>query len=261
MVRVVAHRGGARHAPENTLAAIRWSLDQRVDGIEIDVRLSADKVPMVIHDRSVDRCTNGSGLVSSLDARQLSSLDAGSWFGREFDREPIPKLDEVLSVVSGRTELYVEVKGGEEEHPGITAEVLKVIRHHNATSWCWLMSFHPSSLVAARAIEPSLRLARLIIARIPFTPIVIDPVFHLRWRPGFPGVRAVALNHLGATTREVARLHKQQLEVWTWTPNGPNTIRRAVGTGADVLITDDPPLARAELRRLSPEAGTSGAAI
>jgi len=79
---ILAHRGASAEAPENTLAAFNLALQQGADGVELDVRLSADGVPVVIHDVRLERTTNGAGRVDALGARELRRLDAGSWFNQ-----------------------------------------------------------------------------------------------------------------------------------------------------------------------------------
>src|SRR5215204_6586712 len=90
---VVAHRGASAEAPENTLAAFRLALEQGAPAVECDVHLSADGSPVVIHDETVDRTTNGKGAVAALTRAALRGLDAGSWHGPGFAWEPIPTLE------------------------------------------------------------------------------------------------------------------------------------------------------------------------
>lgn len=105
-----AHRGASQVAPENTLAAFRAAELAGADGIELDIHLCRDGVPVVIHDESVDRTTDGSGAVGSYSLRELRKLDAGGWFSPAFSGEAVPTLEEVLSWAEGRVRLNIEIK-------------------------------------------------------------------------------------------------------------------------------------------------------
>ncbi|WP_261816032.1 glycerophosphodiester phosphodiesterase family protein [Vibrio gallicus] len=93
---ITGHRGAASLAPENTLVSIEQAAKAGVHWVEIDVQLSADDVPMVFHDKTVNRCTNGEGNIADLDLNTLKTLDAGGWFGSEFVGVSIPTLSEAL---------------------------------------------------------------------------------------------------------------------------------------------------------------------
>jgi glycerophosphoryl diester phosphodiesterase len=111
-IEVIAHRGFSARAPENTLAAIRAALDARADAVEFDLHVAADGTPVLIHDASLGRTTNGVGPVRRRTLGQLRALDAGSWFAPAFEGERIPTLAEALEEVRGRaTRAYAEVKG------------------------------------------------------------------------------------------------------------------------------------------------------
>lgn len=109
---IIAHRGYSARAPENTLAAVRAALEAGADSVEFDVHTAADGTPVLIHDANLGRTTNGVGPVRRRTVGQLRMLDAGGWFGPEFQGEPIPTLAEALEEVRGRVRrVYPEVKG------------------------------------------------------------------------------------------------------------------------------------------------------
>ncbi len=105
-----AHRGASADAPENTLAAFREAQAQGAHGIELDVHLSGDGIPVVMHDDTLERTSDGRGRVCDFSLRELQRLDAGSWFSREFAGERIPSLAEVLSWADDRMRLNLELK-------------------------------------------------------------------------------------------------------------------------------------------------------
>jgi glycerophosphoryl diester phosphodiesterase len=104
-VAIIGHRGAPRETPENTLASFRRAFELGADAIELDVRLSRDGAPIVMHDATLERTTDGADSVSQRTLAQLKRLDAGSWFDPKFRGERIPTLEEALALVraySGR---------------------------------------------------------------------------------------------------------------------------------------------------------------
>ncbi len=109
---IIAHRGAAADAPENTLVAMRISFDRGVDFVEADLHLTADGVPVLMHDPTIDRTTNGSGNVADLTLAEIKTLDAGSWFGAQFAGEPVPTLEEFLDELTPtNSRALIELKG------------------------------------------------------------------------------------------------------------------------------------------------------
>ncbi|MGD6879378.1 glycerophosphodiester phosphodiesterase [Bacillus infantis] len=111
----IAHRGAVQIAPENTMAAFEKAYELGFDFIELDVWLSSDHQPVVIHDGDVGRTTGGDGLVTELSASQLKELDAGSWFSDQYKGEKIPLLKEVVKRFGGKIGLLIEMKGAGSE--------------------------------------------------------------------------------------------------------------------------------------------------
>jgi glycerophosphoryl diester phosphodiesterase len=124
-VAVIAHRAGKALAPENTLTAIRNAIALGVDYVELDVRASRDGKLVILHDRTVDRTTNGKGAVRDLTFAEIRALDAGGKFDSRFIGEKIPTLDEALAVCKNRVHVYVDHKAAP------TEQVYAAIRHHD----------------------------------------------------------------------------------------------------------------------------------
>ncbi|MCK4374153.1 MAG: glycerophosphodiester phosphodiesterase, partial [Candidatus Brocadiae bacterium] len=111
MVEVVGHRGAAGVEPENTLRGFRLAVELGADWTECDVHLTKDGRPVVMHDETVDRTTDGEGPVDSFSWAELRKLDAGGWFAGEYAGERVPGLEEVLEFARGKARLCVEIKG------------------------------------------------------------------------------------------------------------------------------------------------------
>ena len=108
---IIAHRGFSSIAPENTLAAFELAIARGASSIEFDIQLSADSVPVIFHDATLERITGVSGKVRDKNLSQLQTLDAGKWFGAEFLGQKIPTLKEALSILKNVDKfLYFDVK-------------------------------------------------------------------------------------------------------------------------------------------------------
>jgi glycerophosphoryl diester phosphodiesterase len=169
--RIQAHRGAGKLAPENTLAAIRRSHAMGFRAIEIDARLSSDEVPVVIHDRTLERTTSGAGAVAETEAAQIARLDAGRGFGDVYRGEPVPMLAETLAFCRAQgISVNLEIK----RNPGQTARIGEVVARTAAQVYAGLLrpggdraeavvvqapllsSFGREALLAARAAAPDL---------------------------------------------------------------------------------------------------------
>jgi len=227
---LIAHRGDRSRAPENTVSAVRMALEARPDLIEVDVRLSSDGHPVVIHDQELDRTTSGVGDVSAHTLAELRALDAGGWFAPEFAGEPLPTLQEMWEATAGRTRLAVELKG--EGTGGPTGRWARELDSPVAS----FLSFMPHELRALKAEFPGAEL-RLLGA---------EPLGEHPAREAFLSVAeelgCVGVSVLGSLCpREaLAIIHGRGLEVWVWTLNDPSEWETFVQAGADALTTDRP---------------------
>lgn len=158
--RVVAHRGYSSVAPENTLAAVASGSRSGADWVEIDVATSADGVPYVLHDATVDRTTPGTGALASLQSGYLDGLEAGSWFTPAFGEQPLPRFDVLLAEVQrGPADLLLEIKGP--ETPAELERIIGQVRAAGLIGRTLLQSFDEQVLRDTRALAPDLRLGLL----------------------------------------------------------------------------------------------------
>lgn len=228
---VIGHRGYTSRAPENTLAALREAFDAGADGCEVDVRLSADGVPVLSHDATVDRCTNGTGPVAERTAAELGRLDAGSWKDARYAGEPLPTLEAALELAAPRGFLLLDLKVAGQA-PAIVPllERLGVVDRILAGPW------EPSDALAWRAVAPEIPC--FLIGK------VVEPL------PGGFWLNLLRHNlrgfnyHGGSLTREfVHAAHSRAMPVYAWTLNDRPAIERATSLGADGILTDDVGLA------------------
>ncbi len=230
---VFGHRGASASAPENTLPAFQAALDQGADGVELDVQLTADGVPVVIHDDTVDRTTDGRGPVAARTLEELKRLDAGARFGAAFAGTRVPTLGEVFELARGRLLVNVELKTDDVRDHGLEQRVVETIGHHGMRDQVVLSSFNPVSLWRLRRLEPSLPRGML------YAP---DQPRYLRERWLAPLVRPDAM-HPGrtlATRAHVESLRADGFRVNVWTVDERSEVSRLVDLGVDGIITNRP---------------------
>jgi glycerophosphoryl diester phosphodiesterase len=246
-----AHRGGAGLAPENTLAAFRKALALQVEVLEMDLHVTRDGEVVVIHDATLERTTDGRGVVRELALEEIRRADAGAKFAREFAGERIPTLREVLALVrsDGRptTRLNLETKfaKGEEGQPDdFEARVLAILREEGFVGRAILQSFHHPSLVKAKRLEPGLKTAALIGRQRPKDPVEL--------------IRGLGADYYSPPHQQVApalveALHAAGIPVVPWTVNETADALRLLEAGVghlagDGLITNYPDRLLALLR-------------
>ncbi len=218
---VISHRACAGHAPENTLAGIRAALQIGADAIEVDVQASADGVPVLMHDLTLDRTTNGSGGLASLTLEQLQALDAGG--------EPVPTFAQALEMARGRALLVAEIK-----RPGCERALADMIRAAEALADVMVWSFLPPALEAMRKAEPMVPSVLLIAPQsMSDWPSMQDVALRL-------DLQAVSVFHLNLDAGIIAQARRRGLAVYVWTADTERDIKRLLDLGVDGIVTNYP---------------------
>lgn len=225
----VAHRGASRYAPENTLAAFRRALEDGAPGVECDVRRTQDGYLVVIHDATVDRTTDGRGLVGSLTLDALRRLDAGRWFGPEWTGERVPLFDEVLELVRGRALIKVEIKNNPRPAGGIERQVVDAVRRHGMEDDSLVMSFDHQAVRAVRSIAPRVTTGIIYAARL------VDPVAAARAAEA--DALVVQWEYLDGAVVALAR--GAGLGIFTWTVDDETEFKRCLALGIDGVSSND----------------------
>lgn len=234
---IIAHRGDSANAPENTLAAFRLALENGADGIELDVKLSADQKLVVIHDFTLDRTTNGHGQVNGTPFGAMRELDAGSWFSPKFKGEPIPLLDEVFAEFGGKFLINVELTNYKTPEDQLPELVIELVKKHNLSDSVLFSSFDHHNLLRAKSLVPEIRTGLLTRHGV--------LGFSMRGLLGQCfGADDLHPNHHIVSSRMVQSRHKLGQKVNVWTVNAPNSLRRMKSFGVDMIICDDPAHAR-----------------
>jgi glycerophosphoryl diester phosphodiesterase len=244
---IIGHRGAPARAPENTLAAFDLALEEGADGLELDVRLARDGVPVVIHDATLARTALRDGIVEALDSEELSALGAGTWFNRRhpafaqepFTRERIPTLAQVYAHYgSSAGVLYVEMKC---EDPAsatpLARAVVELTRAHGLTRSVVVKSFAHALVRESKRLAPEIRAAALF-DRSWSRPIVAPARIVAEAEACGADEVSLHLSLLRRATVEAA--HDKGLAVVAWTVDTPFWLRRAHALGLRAVITNRP---------------------
>ncbi len=226
---VIAHRGNSSEAPENTLAAINEAFALGASMVEVDVHLSADGQPVVIHDDTVDRTTNGKGLVAQMTIDQLKSLDAGSWKNPKYANERIPTLAEALKAAQGKGRLLLDVKV---ENLGRAID--RVLRDQKLSASSVVVGSWTDS--QASEFTRFLPEAQILMTRNAGVPNWKADFFKKQIALGISGFE------LGAnwSKRFIAAAHLHNLSVYAYTINDETAMRKLIEMGIDGIETDVP---------------------
>jgi glycerophosphoryl diester phosphodiesterase len=235
---VIAHRGASVEAPENTIAAFELAITQGADAIELDVQLSRDDQPVVIHDPALERTTSGTGRVRDLTVRELKRLDAGGWRGGRFQGQRIQTLQEVFERFRDRVRFWIELKGGSDLYPGIEDKVVSMIEVYDVLEQALVQSFDGAALQRISALNPEIRLG-ILAATPPINPLIGSA----------SACRAICPDAHLVSEAEIALIRHAGLECYVWTVNEPAQMDRLVELGVSGIITDRPDLLRARIDR------------
>lgn len=232
--KVIGHRGAAAYAPENTLEAIHTAADMGVEWVELDVKLTRDQVPVMFHDETLERTTNGSGTMAETDYEDLKQLEAGSWFGDSFTGIKIPTLEEAIEVLLERgLGLNLEIKpcpGREKETAEAALDVLSQIWDDHDK--LLISSFQHVALEAARDMAGDWKRGLLLPEEWPEN-----------WKglADYLDVSTVNINNKGLERTAVEQIIDDlDLPVLVYTVNDPDRARQLQGWGVDAFFTDTP---------------------
>jgi len=253
-VRILAHRGASRAAPQNTLAAFALAADLGADGVELDVRLSSDGVPVVLHDPVLEGTTDLCGPVSSFSAAELARADAGWHFADESGTHSwrecgigVPTLEEALDLCAERDLLVdVEIKNVPldplfDAASTLAVDVARRVVQRGEPDRVFLSSFNAGDMLAVRRAVPEVAVALLSVNWDPADALAVA-------RDGtMAGWHPEAGDLLGCAAGPEAALDAARAaSCWIapWTVNDPVALARLAQLGVDAVITDVPDVAR-----------------
>jgi len=232
-MKIAAHRGVSSLAPENTLSAFQKAAELGCEWIELDVQLSKDNVPVVIHDQTVQRCTNGTGQVSEMTLTALQSLDAGSWFSNAFQDERIPTLEAVLLLAKQhKLKVNIELKIYPQDNVVLLCDQinLAIIRSNISFDSLLFSSFDMDAMKYMYQSQPAIRRGQL------WETIPDYAMRHLADIAAY----SAHCDYRHLEEKQVNALKKQGYKVCCYTANEPEKVAAHRDWGVDIIFSDMP---------------------
>ncbi|MEQ6388002.1 glycerophosphodiester phosphodiesterase [Bacillaceae bacterium S4-13-58] len=231
---IFAHRGASKEAPENTMPAFELGYEQGAQGIETDVQLTKDRVPVLIHDEKINRTSNYKGYVKDFTYQELSQLDFGSWHSSKYKGASIITLDSFLEWAQHKSLLInIELKTNVLEYEGIEEIVLDRINHYDMFNRTVCSSFNPNTIKRLHHLDPRLEIALLTKQKLKNLDSTLHKIgsraFHTKYR------------NLSESLVKACKSHKIPLRIYT--VNNPAHMIRCFHLGVTGIFTDLPALA------------------
>ncbi|HSJ53252.1 MAG TPA: glycerophosphodiester phosphodiesterase family protein [Anaerolineae bacterium] len=237
MIDIIAHRGASAYEPENTLRAFQRAIELGATMLELDVHLSHDGHPIVMHDANLARTTNGTGQIRDLSLAEIRRLDAGQG-------EQVPTLDQVIDLVRGRAQLYIELKG--QQTPAVVVDTL---RRMDFCDQAIAGSFYPWLPQKVKFLEPAIRTSVLVASRdrqadfVDWVLAVGADYVHPCWEHASPSP------HELLTPELIGRLRGEGLGIVVWHEERPEELRELVKLDVDGICTNTPDVLAAILEQ------------
>lgn len=226
-----AHRGGGSHAPENTIAAMRTGQQYSFSAVEFDVKLTADGIAMLMHDDTLERTTNGVGAFKEKSARELETLDAGSWFAPQYRGEKIPRFSTVMQFLHTHgmnADIEIKPCPGRESETGAAAAALTLDLTKDHAVKPLMSSFSIEALRAARAASSTQPLMLLVESYETLHDAIVLDLECV----------AVCADHLHINSDIVAHLHQLGVRVLVYTVNEVERVVDLQAMRIDGVCTD-----------------------
>lgn len=230
----IGHRGTTLYGPENTLPALEKAIEMGFEYLEIDVRFSSDGIPVLIHDSTLDRTTNGSGKVDEYTLAELKELDAGFWFSDEFVGARIPTLEEALQLLQGRACVVWDTKASKVPDEA----TIKLFQRYGFDRDCLLIGL--ALLSEGRDIEAARQIVRYW-PNAPLAPIVRNIAEITAALDEFPNIRAVRVARYKVSDELVDAAHAKGILVISHAFRGGDraaTYKKFIDRGVDMLMLD-----------------------
>ena len=214
---IMGHRGAAALEPENTLLSIERAMEIGVDAVEIDVHMSKDEQLVVIHDSTVDRTTDGTGLVGSYTLKEIKALDAGKG-------ETIPTLQEVVDLINNKVTLVIELK-----EEGTEKRVVDLVRKNNVEDNVYVISFWHRLVKTVKEMDRGIKTGVLLVG-CPVDACIATQA----------SADALVMKYTFINTEFVKIAHEGGLKVFVWNIDEPDLVKPHADMGVDGMGSNDP---------------------
>lgn len=253
---IIAHRGASEVAPENTLAAFEKALADGAEGIEFDVRLAKDGVPVVFHDKDLLRIAGRENLIKHFSAAELNKIDAGSWFNSEFpekaqtdfSNQKISTLEQTLDFLQDyKGVIYIELKSETSKIKKLSKAVCRLIKDSNLLPNIIVKSFNLDALPIIQKYCPKAKTAALFAPKV---MILIRKEKRLINIAKELNADFLSLHFSFATKNFMQKAKTQSLKVAIWTADNPLWVKRGIDLGIEHIITNNPARLLAKRREI-----------
>lgn len=232
-MKIIAHRGNKRYAPENTMAAFLSAASYPIDGIEFDLQWTKDQVPVVIHDPTIDRTTNGRGAVRSYTLQELKQFDAGVAFHESFRGEKIPAFAEVLNWAKNtRLDLHVELKRQPDRPSAFVESCLTEIEKYDLTDRVVLSTFYHSYISEIKRQNLDIKTALLTK-----TPIFRGTKYAIKVQAD-----GIHIRHSYQASRYYRKWSEKGIPIRVYRVHQVREAKKCEQLNVDAIITNDPQL-------------------
>ena len=233
---VIGHRGASAYYPENTMSAFRAAYEMGAEMVELDILLSKDGIPVVIHDETLERTTSGTGKVVEHTYAELSQLDAGSWFGEEHAGEKIPTLEEVVKFAKGKIALNIEIKTeavSDEIKNGIEEKAYEIVKMHDMQDHVLFSSFDYRAITHLNGLNVNIAVALLYDKQQSGSS---GPKELIRTY----GADAFNCSYRQFSKRWASETSEADIPVFIYTVNSRRKMKKMIRRGANGIFSDKP---------------------
>ena len=239
-MKVIAHRGANKVAPQNTVPAFRKAVEMGADGFENDVHLTKDDFIVVCHNYDIDDTSNGTGKIADMTLEELYKYDFGSYFSEEFAGTKIPRLEEFLELCKGLSVINIEIKKPEQKNSPIVEKTIKMVKDYGLFDNLIISSFEAEILRECKEIDPKTKTGMLYSPDDDYCERICDDPIAFAKEYGFDAYHPYFLM---VNEDYIEECHDNGLIVNPWTVNKDYSIEHLLDWGCDGVITDVPDLA------------------
>ncbi|EJQ51896.1 glycerophosphoryl diester phosphodiesterase [Bacillus wiedmannii] len=240
-IKNIAHRGASAYAPEHTIAAYKLGQQLRGDYIEIDLQMTKDGHLVAMHDETVNRTTNGTGLVKEHTLEEIKQLNAGSFFNekhpslakKEFENANVPTLEEIIKTFGHNANYYIETKSPD-EYPSMEEKLLEIIKHYGINDKVIIQSFSEASLQKIHSLDVNIPLVQLL----PYKKAA--QLTELEMKKYKTYCIGLGMNYKYIDSTYVKRIKKHGLEVHPFTVDNETDMKKLILWGVDGMFTNYP---------------------
>ncbi|MBN9898269.1 glycerophosphodiester phosphodiesterase [Bacillus thuringiensis] len=240
-IKNIAHRGASAYAPEHTIAAYQLGQQMNGDYIEIDLQMTKDGHLVAMHDETLNRTTNGTGLVKEHTLEEIKQLNAGSLFNEKYpnlakkdcEDAKVPTLEEIIETFGNGANYYIETKSPD-EYAGMEEKLLEIIKHYEISDNVIIQSFSEESLQKIHSLDVTLPLVQLL----PYKKAVQLTELEIKKYKTY--CIALGMNYKYIDSAYVKRIKKHGLEVHPFTVDNEKDMKKLLLWGVDGMFTNDP---------------------